>query len=100
MTSIPFAIGEELANKWSFAPYLEDQITQFARVDVCTVGGFTEAIKVAAMAETHYIDVMPHNPLGPVGNCRRGAPVFGGGECGVARDPRIAHRTPTPVLRR
>jgi galactonate dehydratase len=67
MTPIPFAIGEELTSKWGFAPYLERQITQFARVDVCTVGGLTEALKIAALAETHYIDLMPHCPLGPVG---------------------------------
>lgn len=66
MISIPFAIGEEFASKWQFAPYLERNITQFARVDVCNVGGLTEAMKVAAMAETHYIDLMPHNPLGPI----------------------------------
>ncbi len=36
------------------------------RVDVCNVGGLTEAMKVSAMAEAHYIDLMPHNPLGPI----------------------------------
>ncbi|MCL5611489.1 MAG: mandelate racemase/muconate lactonizing enzyme family protein, partial [Chloroflexi bacterium] len=30
------------------------------------LGGFTEAKKVAGWAEAHYIDVMPHNPIGPV----------------------------------
>ncbi len=66
MVDIPFAIGEEFASKWQFLPYLERGITQFARVDVCNVGGITEAMKVAAMAEAHYIDLMPHNPLGPI----------------------------------
>ena len=66
MVDIPFAIGEEFASKWQFAPYLERGITQFARIDVCNVGGFTESMKVAALAEAHYIDLMPHNPLGPI----------------------------------
>lgn len=66
MTPVPFAIGEEFASKWQFLPYLERGITNFARIDVCNVGGLTEAMKVAAMAEAHYIDLMPHNPLGPV----------------------------------
>ena len=66
MTPIPFAIGEEFASKWQFLPYIEKGITDFARIDVCNVGGLTESMKVAAMAETHYIDLMPHNPLGPV----------------------------------
>ncbi len=66
MTDVPFAIGEEFASKWQFLPYIERGICQFARVDVCNVGGLTEAIKVAGWAEAHYIDLMPHNPLGPV----------------------------------
>lgn len=66
MIDIPFAIGEEFASKWQFLPYIERGITQFARIDVCNVGGLTEAMKVAAMAEAHYIDLMPHNPLGPI----------------------------------
>ncbi len=66
MTDIPFAIGEEFASKWQFLPYLERDITQFARIDVCNVGGLTESMKVASLAEAHYIDLMPHNPLGPI----------------------------------
>jgi galactonate dehydratase len=66
MTDVPFAIGEEFASKWQFLPYIERGITDFARVDICNVGGFTEAMKVAGWAEAHYIDLMPHNPLGPV----------------------------------
>jgi galactonate dehydratase len=66
MTDVPFAIGEEFASKWQFLPYIERGITNFARIDVCNVGGLTESVKVAAMAEAHYIDLMPHNPLGPV----------------------------------
>ena len=66
MVDVPFAIGEEFASKWAFLPYLERGITQFARIDVCNVGGLTEGMKVAALAEAHYIDLMPHNPLGPI----------------------------------
>ena len=66
MTSIPFAIGEEFASKWQFLPYIENDITQFARLDICNVGGFTESLKVAGWCEAHYIDLMPHNPLGPI----------------------------------
>lgn len=66
MTPIPFAVGEEFASKWQFLPYIERHLTDFARVDICNVGGFTEAMKVAGWAEAHYINLMPHNPLGPV----------------------------------
>ena len=66
MTDIPFAVGEEISSKWGFLPYIERGLTNFVRLDVCNVGGFTEAMKVAGWAEAHYIDLMPHNPLGPV----------------------------------
>ncbi|MCX5986787.1 MAG: mandelate racemase/muconate lactonizing enzyme family protein [Chloroflexi bacterium] len=66
MTHVPFAIGEEFSSKWQFLPYIERDITNYARVDVCNVGGLTEAMKVAGWAEAHYIDLMPHNPLGPI----------------------------------
>ena len=66
MTDMPFAIGEEFASKWQFLPYIERGIHQFNRLDVCNVGGLTEAMKVAGWSEAHYVDLMPHNPLGPV----------------------------------
>ena len=66
MTNVPFAIGEEFSSKWQFLPYIERDIHQFNRVDLCNVGGLTEAMKVAGWSEAHYVDLMPHNPLGPV----------------------------------
>ena len=66
MTDVPFAIGEEFASKWQFLPYIERGITNYVRVDICNVGGFTESMKVAGWSEAHYIDLMPHNPLGPI----------------------------------
>ena len=66
LTDVPFAIGEEFASKWQFLPYIERGITNYARVDICNVGGFTESMKVAGWCEPHYIDLMPHNPLGPI----------------------------------
>ncbi len=66
MTNVPFAIGEEFTSKWHFAPFVESNLTNFARIDVCNAGGFTESMKIAAMCEAHYIDMMPHNPLSPL----------------------------------
>lgn len=66
MTNIPFAIGEEFSSKWQFLPYIERDIHQFNRLDICNVGGFTEAMKIAGWSEAHYVDMMPHNPLGPI----------------------------------
>jgi len=66
LIDVPLAIGEEFSSKWAFAPFIERGLTEFVRLDICNVGGFTEAMKVAAMAEAHYLDLMPHNPLGPI----------------------------------
>ena len=66
LTEIPFAIGEEFASKWQFLPYIEGDLHQFNRIDICNVGGLTEAMKVAGWSEAHYVDMMPHNPLGPI----------------------------------
>ncbi len=66
MTDVPFAIGEEFSSKWQALPFIEEGLTQFMRLDICNIGGFTEAMKVAGWCEAHYVDLMPHNPLGPV----------------------------------
>ena len=66
LTDVPFAIGEEFASKWQFLPYIERGIHAYNRLDVCNVGGLTESMKVAGWSEAHYVDMMPHNPLGPV----------------------------------
>lgn len=66
MIDIPFAIGEEFASKWQFMPFIERDIHQFNRLDVCNVGGLTESMKIAGWSEAHYVDMMPHNPLGPI----------------------------------
>jgi galactonate dehydratase len=66
MTPVPFAIGEEFSSKWQALPYIERGLTNYMRVDVCNIGGLTEAMKVAGWCEAHYIDLMPHNPLGSI----------------------------------
>ncbi len=66
MTDVPFAIGEEWPSKWAAVPYIERGLVNFARVDVSCIGGLTEAKKVSGWCEAHYIDMMPHNPIGPV----------------------------------
>lgn len=61
----PLAIGEHYATKWEFRQIIEEELTDYARIDLCIVGGLTEARKVANWCETHYIKIVPHNPLGP-----------------------------------
>ena len=64
--SLPIAAGEQWASKWPFRQVIEEELINYARTDLCIVGGITEALKIAHWAETHYIDLAPHNPLGPV----------------------------------
>ena len=52
--------------KWEFRELIENDLIDYARTDLCIVGGITEAKKVAGWAETHYIKLATHNPLGPV----------------------------------
>jgi len=65
-TSVPIAAGEQWATKWSFRQVIEEELINYARIDLCIVGGITEALKVARWCETHYIKLAPHSPLGPV----------------------------------
>ena len=62
----PLAAGEHFATKWEFRELIEEELINYARIDLCIVGGITEARKIAGWCETHYIDLAPHNPLGPV----------------------------------
>ena len=64
--SCPLAVGEHYATKWEFRQMIEEELLDYARIDLCIVGGLTEARKVANWCETHYIKIVPHNPLGPV----------------------------------
>ncbi|HEX5416484.1 MAG TPA: mandelate racemase/muconate lactonizing enzyme family protein [Chloroflexota bacterium] len=63
---IPLAAGEHYASKWEIRQLVEEDLIDFARPDLCIIGGITEAKKVAAMCEAHQIRIVTHNPLGPV----------------------------------
>ena len=65
-TSVPIAVGEQWAGKWAFRQAIEEELMDYCRVDLCIAGGLTEARKIAGWCETHYISLVPHNPLGPV----------------------------------
>jgi galactonate dehydratase len=64
--NLPIAAGEQWGSKWGFQQVIENEWIDYARIDLCIVGGLTEALKITHWAETHYIDIVPHNPLGPV----------------------------------
>lgn len=65
-TTVPLAAGEQFASKYEFRQLIEEEWIDYARIDLCICGGFTEARKIAGWCETHYINLALHNPLGPV----------------------------------
>ena len=66
LPGIPIATGERLVTRWGFRELLERRACAVIQPDLCHCGGLWEARKIAAMAETYYVSVAPHNPLGPV----------------------------------
>lgn len=63
---LPVATGERLYTRWEFRPLLEKQAARIIQPDICHVGGILELKKIAAMAETYYVAVQPHNSNGPI----------------------------------
>lgn len=64
--SIPIATGERIHTIHEFAMLLARGAVQYIRPDVCLAGGLTHSKKIAAVAEAHYVGVVPHNPLSPI----------------------------------
>jgi galactonate dehydratase len=65
-TGAPLAAGEQFSSKWEFRQLIEEEWIDYARIDLCIVGGITEAKKIAGWCETHYINLAVHNPLSVV----------------------------------
>lgn len=65
--SVPIATGERFCTIYEFQALLSRDAVEYARVDVAVCGGITGAKKVAAMAEAHNVQIVPHNPLSPIG---------------------------------
>ncbi|MCZ6677528.1 MAG: galactonate dehydratase [Candidatus Poribacteria bacterium] len=64
--NIPIATGERLYTRYDFRQILENQIADYIQPDLCHCGGFNEGRKIAALAETYHVRVLPHNPNGPI----------------------------------
>jgi galactonate dehydratase len=63
---IDLATGERLYTRWGFKDLIERQLVDVIQPDICHAGGISELRRIAAMAETYYIQVAPHNPNGPI----------------------------------
>jgi 2-dehydro-3-deoxyphosphogalactonate aldolase len=65
-TSVPVATGERLCTKYEFARLLELKAATILQMNLGRVGGILEARKIAAMAETRYVQIAPHLYCGPI----------------------------------
>jgi galactonate dehydratase len=63
---VPVSTGEELYTRWEFRELLEQNAVGIIQPDICHAGGVSELRKIAAMAETYYVTVAPHNSNGPI----------------------------------
>jgi galactonate dehydratase len=65
-TTVPIATGERFYSRYDFKPLLTDGAVTVIQPDVTHVGGITELRKIATMAETFDVTMIPHCPLSPV----------------------------------
>lgn len=65
-TSIPLAAGERMFSRLDFKRVLAAGGIAIVQPDVSHAGGFSECVKIAAMAEAHDVALAPHGPLGPI----------------------------------
>lgn len=59
-SAVPISGGEVLTRRQSFQPYLENNLVNIIQPDVTKVGGISEFIRIAQLAEDHHIRVIPH----------------------------------------
>lgn len=65
-TRTPLILSERLMTQYGFREVLESRAARFIMLDLSWCGGFSEARKIAAAAETFYLPVSPHNCGGPI----------------------------------
>ncbi|CAJ0538529.1 Ff.00g065900.m01.CDS01 [Fusarium sp. VM40] len=65
--SVPIATGERFSTIYELQALLARNAVKFARIDLALCGSITKAKKVAALAKAHQVQVVPHNPLSPIG---------------------------------
>jgi len=63
---VPIATGERWATIYDARRFLEAAAVAIAQPDIVNCGGLMQAKKIAALAESHYVPIAPHNPNGPL----------------------------------
>lgn len=62
----PIATGERLTHLAAFRDLFACRGCDISQFDITHCGGFTEARRIAALADAYRIAIAPHNPQGPV----------------------------------
>ena len=63
---VPVATGERLQTIYQFNDLLSRNAAAFIRPDISLAGGISGIKKIAAIAEAHYVGVIPRNPMGAI----------------------------------
>jgi L-alanine-DL-glutamate epimerase-like enolase superfamily enzyme len=59
-TSVPVAAGENEYTRYGFRDMIDHRAVDILQPDALILGGITEFMKVAAMAQAHDLDIAPH----------------------------------------
>ena len=63
---ISLSVGERLFSRYDFVPVLTNHLSDYVMPDVSWCGGISELVKIANLAEAHYIPISPHCVFGPI----------------------------------
>ena len=103
--AVPLATGERLLSRWEFRELIESGGADVLQPDLIHAGGITEVKKIAALADTYYLPIAPHNSQRPHRQPALGAPrgddpqlPHPGGDRAGDRAPR-RHLHPPPEAR-
>jgi galactonate dehydratase len=64
--STPIATGERITHLAAFRDLFAKRGCEICQLDITHCGGFSEARRVAALADAYRVALAPHNPQGPV----------------------------------
>jgi galactonate dehydratase len=64
--AVPICVGEASKTRYEFREIFERQAADIIMPDVASAGGVLEMKKIAALADTYYVPVAPHDMVGPV----------------------------------
>jgi L-alanine-DL-glutamate epimerase-like enolase superfamily enzyme len=97
-TPIPLAHGERQHDKWEFRELIENRYVDYLRPDICHCGGLTEIKKIAAMAETYFINLAPHNTQGPLGTAAGLHASLAINNVALLEAPWVSSPPPSPIV--